>query len=465
MACHELRTPVSAMAGLADLLAHDPLPAHSAAAVAMLRQSAGALVRMLDDLLDTAREGAGWPLREASFGLRETCELAVGLVGAGAHAKGLALRCHVAPGVAARVRGDSLRLQQLLLNLLGNAIKFTERGEVSLRVDVVGSDDGWQELAFVVRDSGIGIAPDALAKLFRPYAQADAAHGARGSGLGLAICRELAGQMGGTLRLRSPPGVGTEATLRLRFKGVTTGDIPAEARPHTAVQRDLPASPPRILVAEDDPAGRFLAGRQLALLGCVYDAVAHGRQALEAWERRDYALVITDCQMPGLDGYAVARSIRESEAAQGRARVPILGMTAHAGARERRLCREAGMDDCLHKPMTLGMLQAVVNWWAAPCLPSAAPAASVEQALADTFAASLRECRAALERIAMQPDRAAMQALLHRLAGTGLVVPCRPLQDALHACRGHLARDGDAAVAQAARLLHARLGEILVRGE
>jgi len=452
------------MAGLADLLAHDPLPAHSAAAVAMLRQSAAALVRMLDDLLDTAREGAGWPLREATFALRENCELAVGLLGAGAHARGLALHCHVAPEVATHVRGDSLRLQQLLLNLVGNAIKFTERGEVGLRVDVVASDDGWQELAFVVRDSGIGIAPDALARLFRPYAQADAAHRAHGSGLGLVICRQLAQQMGGTLRLRSQPGVGTEATLQLRFRVMTTGDTSGVALQRAAVQRDLPAGPPRILVAEDDPAGRFLAGRQLALLGCVYDTVAHGTQALEAWERRDYALVITDCQMPGFDGYALARAIRETEAAQGRPRVPILGMTAHAGARERRLCREAGMDDCLHKPMTLGMLQAVVNWWAAPCLPSAAPGAPLPQALADTFAASLGESRAALERIAAQPDRAAMQALLHRLAGTGLVMPCPSLQDALHACRGHLARDGDVAVVQAARLLHARLGEILSDG-
>ncbi|MGF6769263.1 two-component system sensor histidine kinase EvgS [Paraburkholderia sp. GAS199] len=598
MMSHEIRTPMNGVLGLVEVLERTPLNADQGEMLSMIHESAGALLQILDDLLDFSKIEAGRLTIEAEpIDIRELVDNAVGLLAGRAHEKGLKVRVDIEPNVAATLRGDSVRLRQILFNLLGNAIKFTPQGEVDVRVALVGESADGQVLEMTVEDTGIGIAPEVQARLFEPFVQAETSTTRRfgGTGLGLTICRKLIDLMNGTLQLHSEPQVGTRMTVRLSMpvesqrnsvsgllgkRGiVSTADVrvgralmhfgqalgldlrsvppgsPEFADPATFADADMifvaedatlpsrvkPASriicltekakptgyrildhvvrvsvnpiswrglgaacaaamtglpsvvpsasrkprvpdngavPPDreraiasgrlILVAEDHPVNQELIRHQLALLGFACDVANDGLEALAALERTSYGCLITDCHMPNLSGYELARRIRERE--QGGAhRLPILAITANTAPEDLNLCREAGMDDSLVKPTRLATLRDYLSrWFGADSAWQAAPAETVGasstqetagadsggavepfvpvdlghmtqlwgsestvKALLDSFVSSVREDVQGLAPLLDQPEAARLREWHHRVAGAASVLQYPPLLKAL----------------------------------
>ncbi|MEZ0602883.1 transporter substrate-binding domain-containing protein [Paraburkholderia sp. IW21] len=603
MMSHEIRTPMNGVLGLVEVLERTPLNADQGEMLSMIHESAGALLQILDDLLDYSKIEAGRLTIEAEpIDLRELVDNAVGLLAGRAHEKGLKVRVDIAPEVAATLRGDSVRLRQILFNLLGNAIKFTPDGEVDVQISVVEQTGDAQALEMTVADTGIGIAPEVQARLFEPFVQAESSTTRRfgGTGLGLTICRKLIDLMNGTLELRSEPGVGTRMTVRLTMpvetsrysmsglrgkRGVVvTGDarvaqalmhfgealglelrrvspgaaelgdaaaladvdmifvsedgvLPAGVRPSSriicltekpkptgyrildnnvrvsinpiswrglgaacaAALTGLPSVAPRsagmprmaeggtvppdreraiasgrlILVAEDHPVNQELIRHQLALLGFACDVTNDGVEALAALEQTSYGCLITDCHMPNLSGYELARRIREQEQG-GTHHLPILGITANTAPEDLKLCRDAGMDDCLVKPTRLATLRDYLSrwfgtdsaWQAAPAEPVGAPPVSVPdscggsepfvpvdlshmtqlwgsestvKALLDSFVSSVREDVQALSPLLERAEVERLREWHHRVAGAASVLQYPPLLNALEDYRRDIA--------------------------
>ncbi len=371
---HEIRTPMSGVLGMVEVLAHTPLDGEQRRIIAVIEDSAQMLRHILDDILDYSRIEAGaLPLELQPVALRRLLDNVQQLLSPQASSKGLALRLQVDPAVAPMHLGDGMRLRQIVFNLLSNAIKFTERGEVSidLRLDAdVHADvdaDGAQSLCLRVADTGIGISAEQRDRLFKPFAQADVATTRQygGTGLGLSICQRLVALMGGQLDLHSTPGEGTEVVVRLPLPVVPAGE-PGDAVPsdpdHVAA---LPAALQalRVLVVEDHPTNQALMRWRLQQLGLAHDVAPQGQAALELMANAHFDLVITDCRMPVMDGYAMTRRLRERELATGAPRVPVIALTASALAEDLQRCREAGMDDLLAKPVALATLRQVLLRW------------------------------------------------------------------------------------------------------
>jgi signal transduction histidine kinase/CheY-like chemotaxis protein len=345
---HELRTPLHGVIGTNELLLATPLGREQREHAETVQACAQQLLAVINDILDFARIEAGRAeLEQAPYRPRELAQEALRLAGAAARGKGLALSVTVAPEVPDLLVGDAARLRQVLLNLLGNAVKFTPSGTVELTVAVVERGDRAVLLRCEVRDSGPGVPTGRQAALFDPFTQADASttrrHG--GTGLGLAICRRLVELMGGEIGVASQPGHG--ATFWFTCRGGLARDAaaPAPAAPGGPVVR--PGL--RVLLAEDNPVNQRLARHQLERLGCVVTLAADGGTAVAACAAADFEVVLMDCQMPELDGYAATRAIRRAEPPGRRVRIVALTASAVAGDRER--CLEAGMDDYLTKPL------------------------------------------------------------------------------------------------------------------
>ncbi len=518
---HEIRTPMNGVLGMLELTALTPLDAEQRTLVTTMRDSATSLLRIIDDILDLSKIEAGkLDLEEQDLQPAELVEGVADLLAPQAHQKALALICDIDGSVPPLVRGDSGRLRQILFNLTGNAIKFTDRGRVVLRVSARPADAPSDEtprihLRFVVEDSGIGIGPEGQARLFQPFSQADSSTTRRfgGTGLGLAICTRLVEMMGGRIGVESVPGRGSsfwftvdlptvpaapveraaalrglsvlvvdddemqravltryltqsgaevasagsvaDAVGRLVRPGldllVTTAPLAERIGPMVGVRGPAiprllvgdatgglangalangavtpgggltqpvhrsalidaallltgrgvgaalpagvsagryPAPPDRaaleaaarptpatgdglILVAEDNPTNQQVVLRQLRRLGFQAELAEDGKAALAAWRRGGFRLLITDCHMPRMDGYELARRVRADEAAAGCARrLPIVAMTANALSGERERCAAAGMDDYLAKPVSLTQLASALNrWLTAPCAP------------------------------------------------------------------------------------------------
>ena len=292
-----------------------------------------------------------------------------------ARAKGLELRCEIDPSVPAAVRGDPVRLRQVLINLAGNAIKFTEAGEVVVRVAALDADGS---LRFEVSDTGIGIAAEAQSQIFSAFTQADSFTTRKygGTGLGLAICRQLVALMGGAIGVASEQNRGSTFWFEIRMEPVALprswprrqfargGGLPAAAgMPATGVAARDPAVGPRILVVEDNAVNREVAAGMLENLGYRSESAVNGLLALEAVAETTYAAVLMDCQMPVMDGLTATQEIRRREAGSG-GRMPIIALTANAMEANRERCLAAGMDDFLPKPFTQAQLAAVLGRWA-----------------------------------------------------------------------------------------------------
>ncbi len=348
---HEIRTPLHGILGMAQVLARDELLSdEQRSRVGLIRQSGEALLELLNDLLDLAKIEAGkLTLQTEAFQPAVVAQAACASFQAMAGEKGLALELDFSAIEGARWMGDPLRLQQVLANLVNNAVKFTARGRVAVSVRLL---DG-SEAEFRVADTGIGIAPERLAEVFEKFSQVESASDRRfgGTGLGLALSRELAELMGGTLEAESAPGVGSIFRLRLPVTPAAEPAAGEGAGPASAGPLNV-----RILAAEDNATNQLILRALLEPLGAQLSLVGDGREAIEAYRTERFDVVLMDIQMPVTDGVAAAREIRAIEAREGRPRTPIVALSANVMAHQVAEYRAVGMDAVVGKPFEAELL-------------------------------------------------------------------------------------------------------------
>ncbi|MDO7899949.1 transporter substrate-binding domain-containing protein [Pseudomonas citrulli] len=445
---HEIRTPMNAVIGMLELAqkkADQGVVDRSAIEVAST--AARGMLGLIGDILDIARiESGKLSLAPERASLHELIESVARMFEGLARQKQLRLQVDVDATLRRDVLIDPLRFKQIVSNLLSNAIKFTERGEVRLNVrGEPGLEGARLDVCLRVEDTGSGISPEDQRRLFSPFTQAgQASASARsGSGLGLVISRTLCEMMGGTLQLSSVPGEGTQVEVLLSLPLLDDRLVapPAEAEVPAAM-RAL-----NILVVDDYPANRLLLNQQLGYLGHRVQTAADGEQGLRAWRGEPFDVLITDCNMPLMSGYELARAIRAEERAGGLPATVILGFTANAQPEEKQRCAEAGMDDCLFKPIGLRELAAhlaQVRAEVAPAPPGAAFDLSTLEQLTggdtDSLGQLLRELvssqvedEARLLRLADRRDLPGLADLAHRIKGGARMIKAQPVIDACEA--------------------------------
>lgn len=380
---HELRTPMNAILGLTDLLQRTQMDQRQERLLETIHNSASSLMTLLDDLLDVARIEVGGPvaIEHRWFSPGVLVEELVMLFTPQAAKKSLRLVHRVDEAVPARTLGDPERLRQVLANLLQNAIKFTETGQVTLTA-VAPADTSGQELVFTVADTGVGI-PEALqAQVFERFTQVDQSLSRRvgGVGLGLHICSRLIQAMGGSISLESRVGVGSR--FRVRIPIASGSPVPSAPEILPPVRKDA-AAPLRVLVVEDNPANQLLMREYLAELGHHCTIASDGESGIPLATRPDVDVVFMDVEMPGMDGLSATLAIRRDEAACERPPKPIIAMTAHARDEDRRMCLDSGMTDYLAKPVSIDDLARVLAGTAPPAEPLPAPPFHAAETLLD----------------------------------------------------------------------------------
>jgi signal transduction histidine kinase/ActR/RegA family two-component response regulator len=479
---HEIRTPMNGVLGMMEVLERSPLGPAQARTVAVMRESAQALLRIIDDVLDFSKIDAGrLDIEALPFSLAELVAGAVETMLPQARQKRLALFADPPGDGPDRVVGDPVRVRQILFNLVGNAVKFTDRGFVRISADSRAEADGTVQVSLTVTDSGIGIDKAAQARLFEPFTQADSSTTRRfgGTGLGLSIVRRLAQLMGGEVTVASAPGEGSRFTVRLRLAAAGPFSAPAE----TSGQRPAAVLTPRpdaarLLVADDHPVNLEVILRQLELLGLMADIAEDGAAALALWRERRHSIVLLDLHMPALDGFDLARAIRREEAERALPRSGLIAVTADALKGEDARCFAAGIDGFLPKPVSLEALARALGRWVPDLAPAMAPAEAASGALFDLqalrrlfgadavrLAALVRNFAdsAARDIAAMRaaPDARLLAASAHRLKGAAHMAGAGLLAERAGQAEA-AAKTGDLAAAQSAidgmdRLLAATL--------
>ena len=359
---HEIRTPMNAIIGMLELTLermNDQAPDRSSIETAYC--SAKDLLGLIGDILDIARiESGHLSLSPERVNLVETVASVVRIFDGLARQKNLLLPLIInPPGLQVDVELDPLRFKQILSNLISNAIKFTESGQVRINLDVLPNGPGQRSLVqLTIQDTGVGISIEDQQRLFEPFAQTDSGRqqARSGAGLGLVICRNLCEMMGGQLQLSSQPGIGTQVCLSLPLQ--TLPCLVTTAKTQPVLQTSAPLN---ILVVDDHPANRLLMCQQLEFLGHRFTLAEEGRSGFEKWQTGAFDLVIADCNMPLMNGYELTEAIRQQEQRTGRPPCTVLGFTANAQPEEVQRCKQAGMNDCLFKPLSLSALSHWIN--------------------------------------------------------------------------------------------------------
>jgi len=420
---HEIRTPLYGVLGTLELLARTRLDEEQQQYVARMQGAASLLQQQISDVLDLRTIEAGkMTLNLAPFSLRELVQTTADAYADMASRKGLTLACHIAPGVPEYVQGDAARLRQILANLLSNAVKFTESGGVTVRLEAATAAPCTVHLQ--VADTGAGITPEHLATLFTPFQTAHNPGGIRGAGLGLSICQHLAQLMASRIEVESEVGVGSRFSLQL---ALPPAPAPA-AKPHAkspdaggcealGLQLGLRLGL-RLLVAEDNPINQATLQNQLQQLGCAVTLAADGQAALACWQDHAFDALLTDVNMPNLDGYALARALRARGVTQ-----PIIGVSANALPDEDARCRAAGMTARLVKPVSLDALHRALR----EHCPSASTTPDVQKTIPEKYRAVFH---------------ATMQADLHKWRAHLATGNAAQLAQTLHRIRGGLAAVG-----------------------
>ena len=483
---HEIRTPLTGMLGMLELLSMTRLDDEQNTTLNVVWDSSRSLLRIVSDILDWSKiEEGKLELAPRDTSIPQLLQDVVNTYSRVASAKSLVLWQHADTRISSAHIVDPLRLSQVLNNFVSNAIKFTQQGEIELRADLLEQHDSGERIRFSVKDTGIGIAKDVQGHLFQRYRQenADTARMYGGTGLGLAICRRLAEMMDGQVELESAPGRGSifSITLTLPVSGAS-GEVVQVQNLSVAQKKVSPlldgnVNVPLVLAVDDHPINRDLLARQIKLLGLKSETAENGKVALSMWREGRFALVITDCHMPEMDGYTLSRTIRKIEAEKKLPRIPIIAWTANALAEEAEHCHAAGMDELLVKPTNMMQLKKTLAKWlglaesadiqtmpllhdadtgqiGAPidhdALNMVVPDRSEQIHVLRDFQSHIRADLAKLLEMLERGDQANVESIVHRMKGSCRMVGAVHLAKAC-ATIEQAARNGDVAGARVAK--------------